>query len=133
MADRTAGIAEDRRIAFRIGINLGDILVEGDDIFGDGVNVAARLQEIAAPGGIWMSSRVHEDMRDRLDTALTTAASRCSSTSLDRTLASEAAPEVPAVAGAAAGRRSCIHMVPAGDCIRRWPSTSPGLHFGSPS
>ena len=43
MADRTAGIAEDRRIAFRIGINIGDIIVEGDDIFGDGVNVAARL------------------------------------------------------------------------------------------
>ena len=69
MADRTAGIAEDRRIAFRIGINLGDIIVEGDDIFGDGVNVAARLQEIAPPGGICISSRVHDDVRDRLDTA----------------------------------------------------------------
>ena len=69
MADRTAGIAEDRRIAFRIGINIGDIIVEGDDIFGDGVNVAARLQEIATPGGICISSRVHEDVRDRLDTA----------------------------------------------------------------
>src|SRR5215472_11697896 len=67
MADRAAGIAEDRRIAFRIGINLGDIIVEGDDIFGDGVNVAARLQEIAAPGGICISGRVHEDVRDRLD------------------------------------------------------------------
>ena len=52
VADRTAEIAEDRRIAFRIGINIGDIIVEGDDIFGDGVNVAARLQEIAPPGGI---------------------------------------------------------------------------------
>ena len=49
MTDRTAEVPEDRRIAFRIGINLGDIIVEGDDIFGDGVNVAARLQEIAAP------------------------------------------------------------------------------------
>src|SRR5262245_18203797 len=69
MADRTAGIVEDRRIAFRIGINLGDIIVEAGDIFGDGVNIAARLQEIAAPGGICISSRVHEDVRDRLDTA----------------------------------------------------------------
>jgi TolB-like protein/class 3 adenylate cyclase/Tfp pilus assembly protein PilF len=69
LAERTAGIGEDRRIAFRIGINIGDIIVEGDDIFGDGVNVAARLQEIAAPGGICVSSRVHEDVRDRLDTA----------------------------------------------------------------
>ena len=69
MADHTIGIAEDRRIAFRVGINIGDIIVEGSDIFGDGVNVAARLQEIAAPGGICISSRVHDDVRDRLDTA----------------------------------------------------------------
>src|SRR4029453_4763441 len=52
MADRIAGIGEDLRITFRIGINLGDIIVEGDDIFGDGVTVAARLQEISQPGGI---------------------------------------------------------------------------------
>ncbi|GEP61892.1 adenylate/guanylate cyclase domain-containing protein [Reyranella soli] len=69
MADRGAEIAEDRRFALRIGINLGDIIVEGDDIFGDGVNVAARLQEIAPAGGICISSRVHDDVRDRLDTA----------------------------------------------------------------
>ena len=69
LADRNTGIREDRRIAFRVGINIGDIIVEGDDIFGDGVNVAARLQEIAVPGGICVSSRVHEDVRDRLDTA----------------------------------------------------------------
>src|SRR4030095_6967900 len=69
LASRIDDIADDRRIAFRIGINLGDIIVEGDDIFGDGVNVAARLQEIAAPGGICISSRVHEDVRDRLDAA----------------------------------------------------------------
>src|SRR5262249_33547012 len=68
VADRTAGIAEDRRIAFRIGINIGDIIVEGDDIFGDGVNIAARLQKIAAPGRICASRRAQEDVRDRLDT-----------------------------------------------------------------
>src|SRR5262249_19135102 len=66
---KTADVPDDRRITFRIGINLGDIIVEGDDIFGDGVNVAARLQEIAEPGGICVSNRVHEDVRDRLDTA----------------------------------------------------------------
>jgi TolB-like protein/class 3 adenylate cyclase len=69
MAVRSAEVADDRRLAFRIGINLGDIIVDGDDIFGDGVNVAARLQEIAPGGGICISSRVHEDVRDRLDTA----------------------------------------------------------------
>jgi TolB-like protein/class 3 adenylate cyclase len=68
-ADRVAKIAEDQRIALRIGINLGDMIVDGDDIFGDGVNIAARLQEIAPPGEICISSRVHEDVRDRLDTA----------------------------------------------------------------
>jgi TolB-like protein len=64
MADSSG---EDRRIAFRVGINIGDIIVDGDDIFGDGVNIAARLQEQAAPGGICISGRVHEDVRDRLD------------------------------------------------------------------
>jgi TolB-like protein/class 3 adenylate cyclase len=67
MGDRTAEVADDRRIAFRIGINQGDIIIDGDDIFGDGVNVAARLQEIAPAGGICISSRVHDDVRDRLD------------------------------------------------------------------
>src|SRR5215467_925606 len=69
MADRTAEVPDDRRITFRIGINIGDIIIDGDDIFGDGVNVAARLQEIATPGGLCVSARVHEDVRDRLDAA----------------------------------------------------------------
>src|SRR5262245_2864074 len=67
MANRTADMEEDRLFAFRIGVNIGDIIVEGDDIFGDGVNVAARLQEVATPGGICLSARVHEDVRDRLE------------------------------------------------------------------
>jgi len=68
MAAKAANVAEDRRIALRIGVNIGDVIIEGDDIFGDGVNVAARLQEIAAPGGICVSGRVYDDIRDRLDT-----------------------------------------------------------------
>ena len=68
MAARTASIPDDRRIAFRIGINLGDIIVDGADIFGDGVNIAARLQEIAPVGGLCVSDRVHDDVRDRLET-----------------------------------------------------------------
>src|SRR6516225_8844341 len=52
MIDRAAAIPEDRPIRFRIGINLGDIIVEDDDIFGDGVNIAARLEALAEPGGI---------------------------------------------------------------------------------
>jgi adenylate cyclase len=68
MADRSAAMPEDKRIAFRVGVNLGDIIIEGDDIFGDGVNIAARLQEIAPPGGVAVSNRVHDDVQDRLDT-----------------------------------------------------------------
>ena len=67
MAERNVDVPEDRRMVFRIGVNEGDIIVDGDDIFGDGVNVAARLQEVAPPGGICVSSRVHDDVRNRLD------------------------------------------------------------------
>ncbi len=67
MAERNQGIDEDRRITFRIGVNLGDIIIDGEDILGDGVNIAARLQEIAEPGGVAISGRVHDDVRDRLD------------------------------------------------------------------
>jgi TolB-like protein/class 3 adenylate cyclase/Tfp pilus assembly protein PilF len=69
VAEKTADVPEDRRIAFRTGVNIGDIIADGDDIFGDGVNIAARLQEMASPGGVCMSSRVHDDVRDRLDAA----------------------------------------------------------------
>jgi adenylate cyclase len=66
MIDREAGVPEDRRIRFRIGINLGDIIVDGDDIFGDGVNVAARLEALAEPGGICVSGTVRDHVGDRL-------------------------------------------------------------------
>ena len=66
MAERNAGTPDDR-IEFRIGINVGDVVVEGDDIFGDGVNVAARLEGLADPGGICVSARVQEDAAGRLD------------------------------------------------------------------
>lgn len=69
MFARGSAMPDDRRIAFRIGINLGDIIADDGDIFGDGVNIAARLQEIAPVGGLCVSDRVHEDARDRLDLA----------------------------------------------------------------
>jgi TolB-like protein/class 3 adenylate cyclase/tetratricopeptide (TPR) repeat protein len=67
MAERNEDVDEDRCLIFRIGVNLGDIVIEGDDILGDGVNIAARLQQIAEPGGLSISGRVYEDVRDRLD------------------------------------------------------------------
>ena len=66
MIDRNAEMAEDRRITFRLGINLGDIIIERDDIFGDGVNIAARLEALAEPGGICISATVHDHIGDRL-------------------------------------------------------------------
>jgi TolB-like protein len=67
MAERNNGIAADQRIEFRIGINIGDIIIDGGDIFGDGVNVAARVETLADPGGIMVSGIVHEQVRDKLD------------------------------------------------------------------
>jgi adenylate cyclase len=67
IAEGNAGIAAEKRIEFRMGINVGDIVVEDGDIFGDGVNVAARLEALAEPGGICVSARVQEDAVGRLD------------------------------------------------------------------
>jgi adenylate cyclase len=67
MAERNAGAPTDRRIEFRVGINIGDIIVEAEDIYGDGVNIAARLEALAEPGGICVSRVVRDQVRDRLE------------------------------------------------------------------
>jgi adenylate cyclase len=69
MTDRNAEVPEEKRIEFRMGINLGDIIRDGRDIFGDGVNVAARLEALGDPGGICVSRMVHDQVRDKLDLA----------------------------------------------------------------
>src|SRR6516162_5635072 len=66
MIDRNADTPEDRRITFRVGINLGDVIAEPDDIYGDGVNVAARLEALSEPGGICISRVVRDQIRDML-------------------------------------------------------------------
>jgi adenylate cyclase len=66
MIDREPIVSDERRIKFRIGINLGDIIADGGDIFGDGVNVAARLEALAEPGGICVSGTVRDHVRDKL-------------------------------------------------------------------
>jgi adenylate cyclase len=66
MVARNSEVADGKRIEFRMGINVGDIIIDGGDIFGDGVNVAARLEGLAAPGGICVSGRVVEDVRGKL-------------------------------------------------------------------
>jgi len=67
IAERNADLPEDKRLEFRVGINLGDVVIDGDDIHGDGVNVASRLEGLAVPGGICVSGGVHEQVRDRID------------------------------------------------------------------
>lgn len=69
LTEQNAGLPEDRRMRFRIGINVGDVIVDGTNVFGDGVNIAARLQAIAEPGGICVSSSVHEQVKNKLDFA----------------------------------------------------------------
>ena len=66
MIDRNADIPEDKHISFRIGVNLGDVIVEDHDIFGNGVNIAARLEALAEPGGVCISRTVREQIRDKL-------------------------------------------------------------------
>jgi class 3 adenylate cyclase len=67
MAERNAVSPPEKRSEFRVGINVGDVIAEGEDIFGDGVNIAARLEALAEPGGVWISEDAYRQVRDRLD------------------------------------------------------------------
>jgi class 3 adenylate cyclase len=69
MVSHNADTAEDKRIVFRVGINVGDIIIDGDDIFGDGVNIAARLEALCEPGGVCISRAANDQIRDKLSLA----------------------------------------------------------------
>jgi adenylate cyclase len=66
LAEREADLREDQRIALRIGINVGDILIEDEDIYGDGVNIAARLEQLAEPGGVWVARNVYNQIKGKV-------------------------------------------------------------------
>ncbi|MHA1599010.1 MAG: adenylate/guanylate cyclase domain-containing protein, partial [Alphaproteobacteria bacterium] len=70
MSEHAPDMAEDRRIIFRVGVNLGDIMIKGDDVFGDGVNVAARIEALSDPGGVFISRSVSDQISGKLDFAL---------------------------------------------------------------
>jgi adenylate cyclase len=105
MARRNADVAADRRIEFRIGINIGDVIVDGNDIFGDGVNIAARLEQAAEPGGIMVSQGVREQLVNKLDATFEDAGEqqmknisrpvRAFRIALDRSNLQNARPEPP--------------------------------------
>ena len=71
MAERNADIPEAKRIVYRIGVNLGDVLIEGDDILGEGVNIAARLEGICEPGGVLVSSSAYDQVRGKIEAEFT--------------------------------------------------------------
>jgi adenylate cyclase len=71
MIERNAGLAEDKRIVLRVGINIGDVIIDGKDIFGDGVNIAARLESICEPGGLCISDTARDQVRDKLPLTFT--------------------------------------------------------------
>jgi adenylate cyclase len=66
MAERNEAVPQDRRLAFRIGLNLGDVIVQDGELYGDGINVAARLEALAEPGGIYLSASAHEQVQDKI-------------------------------------------------------------------
>jgi adenylate cyclase len=67
MAVANGELPEDRRVVLRIGVNLGDVMVEGGDLYGDGVNIAARLESVAEPGGVWISEDAYRQVRSKLN------------------------------------------------------------------
>ena len=69
MVRRNVGVPAEKQIVFRIGINVGDIITDGDDIFGDGVNIAARLETLCEPGGVCISRAANDQIRDKLSMA----------------------------------------------------------------
>jgi len=84
MADRSAEVPEDKRITFRIGVNLGDVIADSGDIYGDGVNIAARLEALAEPGGLCISRTVRDHIGDRLPYSFDDLGEQMSKTSRSR-------------------------------------------------
>jgi class 3 adenylate cyclase len=122
MQARNANIPEDQQILYRVGINIGDIIVEGDDIYGDGVNVAARLEGLAEPGGICIRRNVRNQIRDKLDLTFE---------DLGEVEVKNIARPVRAfrvvLDEKAAALVTPIEAIPAGPARRRWSAIAAGL------
>lgn len=125
MAGRNAAMAEDRRIVYRIGLTVGDLIVEGDDISGNGVKVAARLEGLCEPGGVCLSQDVLDQVKGKLELTFEPAGEQ---------MVDEIAEPVPAYRvvfdeKAAALATPVVHAVAAGR-PRRWPAVAAGFALG---
>jgi adenylate cyclase len=112
MAERNAAIPDERRIEFRIGINVGDIIIDDSDIFGDGVNIAARLEGLAKPGGICVSGRVHEDVQGKLNIGFEDAGEQQLKNILRPFACSEYSGTTQPLKGQHLRRRRIVHQSP---------------------
>jgi len=119
MAERNAEVPEDRRLDFRIGINVGDIIIDGDDIYGDGVNVAARLEGLAEPGGIYVSRVVRDQVRDKLDFGFEDMGSKSVKNIARPVRVHRIKMQVPTPTVAVAARRASGQGAPALQGVRR--------------
>ena len=120
MARRNADVPEDQRITYRIGINIGDIIVEGDDIYGDGVNIAARLEGLAEPGGICVARNVYNQIEAKVDLAFEDLGEREFKNIPKPVQVFKVLPDSPAMEHAAV-------PAPAAKRSWRWPLTAVGL------
>ena len=112
-------VPPDRRIAFRVGINLGDVVVEGDDLFGDGVNIAARLEALAEPGGICISDAVQRQLAGKTDLRLR----RCRRAATEEHRAAGAGVALGHGAGSGCAVRRAAALCPTGRRSPSFPST----------
>ena len=116
MAERNADVPDARRILYRIGVDLGDVLIDGEDILGDGVNIAARLEGICEPGAICISGSAYDHVRGRIDADLEARAHAAMSPSLASYVAGGSGDERTQEANVAAFRHilGCLPPVLAG-------------------
>jgi adenylate cyclase len=132
LAGRNGSLPDARRMAFRIGINLGDVMLDGGDLYGEGVNVAARLEALAEPGGICISRSVYDQVRNKLTSASTIWATSRSRTSPSRCRCLPCgSTAVPARAGAGAPRGRA--RSPSSRPITSGSTGSAGARFGQAS
>jgi class 3 adenylate cyclase len=114
VAEHQADVRPERRIVFRIGINLGDVVVEGDDLLGDGVNIAARLEQICEPGGVLISGTAYDHLQGKLGLPLEFTG--------EQHVKNIARPIRTTGCGSTGPRRRCPHAAAAGGWRARPPS-----------